>query len=85
MLFRSDRLSTGGKPEEEWGVQPDKGFEFKLTREEKQEMTEHFRDREIIPRRDAAAPKKDKPNPKDRQLDAAVEYLKKQIVSNAGK
>lgn len=80
-----DRLSTGGKPEEEWGVIPDKGFEYKLSREEKQELVELFRDREIIPRRDAAAVKKDKPVAKDRTLDAAVEYLRKQIASNAGK
>jgi carboxyl-terminal processing protease len=80
-----DRLSTGGKPEEEWGVSPDKGFEYKLSREEKQELVEAFRDREIIPRRDAAAVKKDKAAVKDRTLDAAVEYLRKQIASNAGK
>jgi carboxyl-terminal processing protease len=80
-----DRLSTPGKPEDEWGVSPDKGHEVKLSREEKQELAELFRDREIIPRRDAQAPKVTKPAAKDRQLDAAVEYLKKQLALNAGK
>ena len=80
-----DRLSTPGKPEDEWGVSPDKGHEVKLTREEKQELAEAFRDREIIPRRDAQAPKSTKPAAKDRQLDAAVEYLKKQVATSAGK
>jgi C-terminal peptidase prc len=75
-----DKQSTGGKPEEEWGVTPDKGFEVKLSREEKQELAEHFRDREIIPRRDANAPKKDNKAFKDRQLDTALEHLKAKIA-----
>jgi C-terminal processing protease CtpA/Prc len=75
-----DRMSTGGKPDDEWGVMPDKGFEVKLSREEKQELAEHFRDREIIPRRDAQAPKKEKTTIKDKQLETALEHLKAKVA-----
>lgn len=73
-----DRLSTSGKPEEEWGVQPDKGHEVKLSKDEMRDLIESFREREIIPRRDL--PKKDAKAPaRDRQLENALEYLKTQV------
>ncbi|MCU0704361.1 MAG: S41 family peptidase [Fimbriiglobus sp.] len=76
-----DRFSTGGKPEEEWGVSPNKGYEVKLTREEKNDLREMFRDREVIPRKDG---KKTEDEPKkkafkDTQLEKAVDYVKEQI------
>ena len=47
-------------------------------------MIEAFRDREIIPRRDL--PKKDaKPAFKDKQLEAALDYLKTQLKPAAAK
>jgi carboxyl-terminal processing protease len=73
-----DRRSTTGKPEEEWGVVPSKGFEIKLSREERQELAELLLDKEHIKRKDD--PKKaGKPPFKDRQLEAALEYLRKEI------
>jgi C-terminal peptidase prc len=79
-----DRLSTPGKPEDEWGVQPDKGHEVKLTKDEQRDLAESFRDREIIPRRDL--PKKDtKPAFKDRQMEAALDYLKTQLKPTEAK
>ena len=79
-----DKHSTPGKPEDEWGVLPDKGHEVKLSKDEQRDLIEAFRDREIIPRRDL--PKKDaKPAFKDKQLDAALEYLKLQIKTTAAK
>jgi carboxyl-terminal processing protease len=73
-----DKHSTPGKPEDEWGVQPDKGHEVKLSKDELRDLIEAFRDREIIPRRDL--PKKDAKAPfKDRQLEAALDYLKTQL------
>jgi len=79
-----DKHSTPGKPEDEWGVSPDKGHEVKLSKDELRDLIEVFRDREIIPRRDL--PKKEaKPGSKDKQLEAAVEYLKSQAKPTAKK
>ena len=47
-----DRFSTPGKPEDEWGVKPSSGYEVKLSREQKTDLRDAFRDREIIPRKD---------------------------------
>jgi C-terminal peptidase prc len=74
-----DRFSTPGKPEDEWGVTPNKGYEVKLSREEKGDLREAFRDREIIARKDAKKPEEPKKNFKDTQLEKAVDYLKEQI------
>lgn len=74
-----DRFSTPGKPEDEWGVQPNKGYEVKLSREEKSDLREAFRDRELIPRKDAKKPEEAKKAFKDTQLEKAVDYLKEQI------
>ncbi len=73
-----DRFSTPGKPEDEWGVTPNKGYEVKFSREEKTDFREMMRDREIIARKDAKDPPKKKEF-KDTQLDKAVEYVKEQI------
>ena len=73
-----DRFSTPGKPEDEWGVSPNKGYEVKFSREEKTDFRELMRDREIIPRKDAKDPPKKKEF-KDTQLDKAVDYVKEQI------
>lgn len=75
-----DKLSTGGKDDEEWGVKPDKGYEVKLSREEKTELADWFRDREIIKSKDAPKPEKEKEF-QDKQLGKALEYLKGQIKS----
>ncbi|MGL6073470.1 MAG: S41 family peptidase [Fimbriiglobus sp.] len=72
-----DKLSTSGKPEDVWGVVPDKGYEVKLTREQSQEMAEFFRDREIIQPKDGSG--KEKKNVKDQQLEKALEYLREQV------
>ncbi|MCZ2343042.1 MAG: S41 family peptidase [Bacteroidales bacterium] len=75
-----DKLSTGGKDDEEWGVKPDRGYEVKLSREEKQDLADHFRDREVIAPKHGAAKPEEKPFT-DRQLDKAVDYLKNQVKS----
>lgn len=76
-----DKLSTGGKDEEEWGVKPDVGYEVKLSREEKQDLADHFRDREIIGKK--PDPKEDKPF-EDKQLEKALDYLKNQVKAAQG-
>lgn len=76
-----DKLSSGGKDEDEWGVRPDKGYEVKLSREEKQELADFFRDREII----KAKPDAEKKEIKDRQLEKALDYLRGQLKATADK
>jgi C-terminal peptidase prc len=73
------------KPEEldpkDWGVRPNQGYELKLTRQEREDLFEHMRNREIIPNR--KAPPKEEKVFKDKQLDQALEYLRGQIKSSA--
>ena len=72
-----DKHSTGGKPEDEWGVKPDKDYEVKLPKEELRDFAEYFRERELIPKKvGEPAPKKEF---KDKQLDKALDYVRSQI------
>jgi C-terminal peptidase prc len=71
-----NKASTAGKDEDEWGVTPDKVI--KLTPKERRDLAEHQRNLETIERPDhrgKTTPKEFK----DRQLDAALEYLRGQI------
>ncbi|MFM7151056.1 MAG: S41 family peptidase [Gemmataceae bacterium] len=70
-----NKASTGGKDEEEWGVIPDKMI--KLGAKERRDLAEFQRSCEIIesPEMKAKGPKPFK----DRQLEAALEYLRGQI------
>ncbi len=72
-----DKRSTPGKPDDEWGVMPSKGFEVPLTREERQDLAEFLLDKEHIKRNTSEAAKK--PPIKDKQLEKALEYLRKEI------
>jgi len=63
----------------EWGVSPDKGFEVKLTREEQTELDTLMRDLEIIP--NATGKKLQVDEAKDKQLKAALDYLRKQAMA----
>ena len=63
----------------DWGVQPDKGFEVKLSREELNEFETMARDLEIIP--SAAGKKLAVDEEKDKQLKVALEFLRKQAAS----
>ncbi len=53
----------------EGGVTPDKGFEVRVSRREREELWEHLRNREILPPRDTEF--------KDVQLDKALEQLRR--------
>jgi hypothetical protein len=66
-------------------VKPDSGHVIKLDRKERFDLDVHLREREIIPRRDAPPkdPKDVKPEFKDRQLEAALDYLRSQIRTAA--
>lgn len=72
-----DKLSTGGKDDEEWGVKPDKGYEIKLTREQLRDCAEFLRESEII----RAAGKENPKKFDDKQLAAAVKVLKDKIAA----
>ena len=73
-----NKASTTGKEEEDWGVRPDKGYELKLDRAEKDELFERIYNWGVIPRRDIP-PKEVKKEFKDRQLEMAIDYLRGQI------
>ncbi|CAN5624973.1 hypothetical protein BH11PLA2_BH11PLA2_40270 [soil metagenome] len=75
-----DKVSSGGKPEDEWGVKPNDGYEVKITREEKTDLAEWFRDKEVLQKLPSKEKEKaDKGPLKDKQLDKAMEYLRKEI------
>jgi C-terminal processing protease CtpA/Prc len=73
-----NKSSTKGTADEEWGVMPDDGFKIEMSRKERDDLAEHQRALEIIPRKDKQT-KDLKSDFKDRQLDKAVEYLRDQI------
>jgi C-terminal peptidase prc len=72
-----NKASTAGKEADEWGVVPDKVV--RLTRAERDDLFEHQRNQEIIQPRDKPPSTEDKVVFKDKQLDAALDYLRTQI------
>jgi carboxyl-terminal processing protease len=78
-----NKASTTGKEEEDWGVKPNKGFELKLDRAEKDELFDRLYNWQVIPRKDLP-PKEAKKEFKDRQLEMALEYLRGQIKVTRG-
>jgi C-terminal peptidase prc len=73
-----NKSSTTGKDDEDWGVRPTKGYTVALSDKEREQLAEHQAELEVIPRRDIA-PKEKKTDFKDRQLEAALDYLRGQI------
>ena len=76
-----NKSSTSGRDEDEWGVSPDK--EVKLSRKEREELAEAQHESEVIPRKDRTAKPKEKLAFKDKQLEAALDYLRGQIKTAA--
>jgi C-terminal peptidase prc len=72
-----NKASTSGRDDEKWGVVPDKII--KLTTREDRDLREHLRKQEVIERPDRRGQDKTAKEFKDRQLDAALEYLRGQI------
>jgi carboxyl-terminal processing protease len=74
------------KEEDDWGVKPDKGYEVKLTDEERIEYYKWRRDRDILrrPGQEAKKPaegvKKEKKEFRDKVMDKAMEYLRVEIA-----
>ena len=66
------------RDEDEWGVSPDKGYALNLGRAERDELEEYQSQSEhILPK--GKPFKFSNPDFKDRQLDMALDYLKRQI------
>lgn len=77
-----NKASTSGKEDEKWGVVPDKVI--KLTPKERRDLAEHLRNLETIERHDKREKReKELAEYKDKQLDAALEYLRGQIKLSA--
>jgi len=77
-----DKIPPEELEKQDWGVKPDAGYVIKLDRKERFDLDVHLREREVIPRRDGP-PKEPKPEFKDRQLEAGLEYLRSQIKTAA--
>ena len=74
-----NRLATS-KDEDDWGVRPDPGFDIKISAKELNDLSDFQREQDIIRRPGAAAPSAEpKVEFKDRQLEAALDYLRGQI------
>jgi C-terminal peptidase prc len=70
------------KETDDWGVIPHAAYTLKLTPTERSELLTHLRQQEAIPRKDA--PKKEEAAAfTDRQLEMALEYLRKQVAAKA--
>lgn len=72
-----NKSSTTGKPTEDWGVIPNETVP--LTAKEREDLQDHMRDSEIINPKGKPIKPSDKPKFDDKQLDAALKYLKSQI------
>jgi carboxyl-terminal processing protease len=71
------------KETDDWGVLPQPAYALKLTPTERSELLAHLRRIEAIPRKDA--PKKEEPAAfTDRQLEMALEFLRKQVAAKTG-
>jgi carboxyl-terminal processing protease len=75
------------KETDEWGVRPNKGYEIKLTDEERKQYYKWRRERDVL-RRPGAAPAKAESAKKepfhDRVLEKALEYIRGELHKNAG-
>jgi carboxyl-terminal processing protease len=75
------------KEEDDWGVKPDKGYEVKLTDEERVDYFKWRRDRDIIRRpgdngKPAANGDKAPKDFRDKVLDKAIEYIQAELKKN---
>jgi carboxyl-terminal processing protease len=71
---------------DDWGVTPNENYLIKLDPLERSKLFDHMRENEAIPRRDAPAKTEAKGKPfEDRQLKAALEYLRKETAVSAKK
>lgn len=74
-----NKASTSGKDEDEWGVTPNEGFLVKNSRKDDDDLMAFQREQEIIRRPDKRGETAATKGFTDRQLEAALEYLRNQI------
>jgi carboxyl-terminal processing protease len=69
------------KEQDDWGVKPNKGYEVKLTDEERAEYFKWRRERDILrrPGQEAKPPEKGDKEFRDRVLDKAVDYIRSEM------
>lgn len=72
-----NKSSTSGKPTEDWGVIPNETVP--LSAKEREDLQDHLREMEIINPRAKPVKPAEKPKYEDKQLEAALKYLKSQI------
>lgn len=77
-----NKASTKGTDDEDWGVRPDKNFNIKLDPTETAALGEKLRDWANIANPDTTRKEPEKEF-KDRQLDAAMNYIREQIKMSA--
>jgi carboxyl-terminal processing protease len=74
------------KDEEEWGVKPNKGFEVKLTDEERRDYAKWRHKRDVVRRQgaksDTDGQKEDSLETRDRVLKRALEYIRGELQKN---
>ena len=73
-----NKASTKGRPEDVWGVKPNKGYELKLSLKETEDLEEFLHESEII-LPEGTPRKHSNPAFKDRQLEMALKYLRQQV------
>ncbi|HTU22210.1 MAG TPA: S41 family peptidase [Gemmataceae bacterium] len=71
------KVVASGKETDDWGVRPDDSYVVKLTSKERKDLAAHLRRLEIIAPNDSFR-HASKPAFRDRQLEKALEYLRKQ-------
>jgi carboxyl-terminal processing protease len=76
-----NKASTSGKDEDEWGVTPNAGYTVKISPKELGDLQDFERESEIIHRPGYVPPPDSKIDFQDRQLEAALKYLREQIKS----
>jgi C-terminal peptidase prc len=80
-----NKPSTGGKDEEDWGVKPNRNYDTNLSVKELNDLIDYQRDREIINRPGRPPVVTAPADFQDRQLNQALDYLRKEIKKTASK
>ena len=71
--------AADAKETDEWGVQPDEGFQVRLDGYENSKLADELGARELVRPKQAVA-KPEGPKFVDRQLDKAVDYVSRELV-----
>jgi carboxyl-terminal processing protease len=78
------RITTSGRQNEDWGVRPDRGLEVRLSDREREKLSRRLDALRILPVPGETVQIDPRPEA-DRQLAAAVEYLRRQRPASLGR